>query len=288
LTAAFCAGDTFSSQFLAPSLAGDAVGALRGRLVTVFTIFFGVRVMKRVHFSSYVAALALIALVAAAAEAQQGKGRGGFGFGFGGQSRGLVSLAANEAVQKDLGLSGDIVGKLNTLRDDQRAAQQKEYTAANISFEGFQDLSNEERQKRIAKMNEVNAKLNEEFMPKLKELLSADQMKRLKQIHVQEQGAGALTNADVAAELALTAEQKTKLAEVQAEFGRKQRELFTGGGGGDQQERFAKFRELNSEREKKSLEVLTAEQKTKYEALKGSPFDVSQLNAGGRGRRGKN
>jgi hypothetical protein len=244
--------------------------------------------MKRVHFGSCVMAIALVALVAAAAEAQQGKGRGGFGFGFGGPgNRGLVSLASNEAVQKDLGLSSDVVGKLNTLNDDLRAARTKEYSTAGIDLQNFQNLSSDERQKRTEKMNDVNTKLDEEFTPKLKELLSADQMKRLKQIQMQEQGAGALTNAAVAAELSLTDDQKKKLDDLLAEYGRKQRELFTaGGGGGDFQERFAKLRDLNSERDKKALELLTAEQKTKYEALKGSPFDVSQLGLGG--RRGKN
>ena len=241
--------------------------------------------MKRVHFGSCALTLALVALLAAVADAQQGRGRSGFSFG--GQSRGLVSLASNEAVQKDLGLSGDVVSKLNTLNDDYRAARTKEYSTAGIDFQNFGDLSNDERQKLTAKMNDVNTKLNEEFTPKLKELLSADQMKRLRQIQVQEQGASSLTSADVAKELALTDDQKKKLEEVQAEYGRKQRELFAGGGGGDQQERFAKFRELSSTRDKQALEVLTAEQKTKYEALKGSAFDVSQLGFGGRGRRGK-
>jgi hypothetical protein len=269
---------------LAPSSAGDAVGALRGRLVTVFIIFSGEPVMKRVHLGMCAAALALVALIAAAAEAQQ-RGRGGF-FGFG-QSRGLVSLAANEAVQKDLGLSGDLVSKLNSLNDEYRAARTKEFETAGIDFQNFGNLSNDERQKLTDKMNTVSAKLNDEFTPKLKNLLSADQMKRLKQIQVQEQGAGSLLNADVAADLALTDDQKKKLGEVQADYGRKQRELFAGGGGGDFQERIAKGRELTAERDKKALEVLTAEQKTKYEALKGSPFDVSQLGFG-RGRRGNN
>ena len=241
--------------------------------------------MKRMHFGSWMAALALVALVAMTAEAQQ-RGRGGFGFG--GQSRGIVSLASNEAVQKDLGLSGDVVSKLNTLNDDYRAARTKEYETAGIDFQSFGNLSDDERRKVTAKMNDVNTKLNEESTPKLKELLSADQVKRLKQIRVQEQGGESLTDPDVAAELALTDDQKKKVAEVQADYSRKQRELFgRGGGGGDFQERIAKGRELALARDKQAVEVLTAEQKTKYEALKGSPFDVSQLGFGGRGRRGK-
>jgi hypothetical protein len=95
----------------------------------------------------------MVAIVATTAEAQQ-RGRGGFGFG--GQSRGIVSLATNEAVQKDLGLSGDVVSKLNTLNDDYRAARTKEYETAGVDFQNFGNLSNDERQKLTAKMNDVN------------------------------------------------------------------------------------------------------------------------------------
>lgn len=235
--------------------------------------------MKRVHLG--ICAAALVALAAVSAEAQQGRGRGGFGFG-GPGGRGLVSLAGNEAVQKDLGLSADTTSKLNTLNEDMRAARTKEYNSAGIDLQNFQNLSNEQRQK----MAEIGTKLNEEFTPKLNELISADQMKRLKQINVQSQGSGALANADVAAELALTAEQKTKLGGLLADYGRKQGELFTAGG--DVQERIAKGRELSAELEKNALEVLTADQKTKFSALKGSPFDLAQLGFGGRGRRGNN
>ena len=94
-----------------------------------------------------------------------------------------------------------------------------------------------------------------------------------------------MRDADVAAELNLTDEQKRKISDVQTEFARKQRELFTGGG--DAQERFGKMRELNTERDNKAMTVLNAEQKEKLNTLKGNAFDVSQLGFGG-GRRGKN
>jgi Spy/CpxP family protein refolding chaperone len=190
-------------------------------------------------------------------------------------------------VQKELGIGADLASKLTSLRDDYRAAIQKEYQTAGIDLRNFQDLSADERQKLMAKMAEINTKLNEEFTPQLAKLLSADQMGRLKQIQVQAQGATALTaNPEVARELNLSEAQRQKLSELQAEFARRQRDLFTGGG--DPQERFAKMRELNSERDAKMLEVLTEEQKQKFTALKGDPFDVSQLGFGGRGRRGNN
>jgi hypothetical protein len=225
-----------------------------------------------------------MALAASATTAQERGRRGRGGFGFGGGSS-LVTLAASEPVQKELGLSGDTSGKLRELRDDYFAAVQKEYQTAGISFQGFQDLSREEREKLTAKITDVNRKLAGEFNPKVKELVSADQYRRLQQIQLQSNlrfgGPGALTYSDVASELKLTDDQKKKLDDLSAEYSRRQRDLFTGGGGGNTEAR-AKLRE---EFTTKTNEVLTADQKTTLEKLKGPEFDVSQL---GGGRRGNN
>lgn len=240
--------------------------------------------MKRSQRILFTVAVVAIAVMVGTASAQQkGKGRGGFGFGgFGGMN--LVTLAASESVQKDLGLSGDVTGKATSLRDDYRAAMQKEYQTAGINPQDFQNISAEQRQK----MNDIGRKLNDEFNPKVKALVSADQYKRLKQIQLQaglrNQGPGALTESDVAAELKLTDDQQKKLNNLQTEYAQKQREMFTGGGGFNP-EAAAKLRE---ERTSKTMEVLTAEQKEKLNTLKGSEFDVSQLVGGFGGRRGKN
>jgi hypothetical protein len=239
------------------------------------------KLTKRVLFAASIAVTVMLAAITTAQ--QKGRGRGGFG-GLGGPTPPVV-LAANEAVQKDLGLSSDKVSKLTSLRDDYFAAQQKEFQSAGINFQDFQNLSNEERQKRGEKMVEIGAKLNAEFGPKLKEIVSADQFKRLQQIQLQyglrNLGPPALTAPDVAADLKITDDQKQKLNDLNAEYGRKQRELFSGGG--FDQEAFAKLRD---ERASKALDVLTAEQKEKLNSLKGPAFDVTQITFGG--RRGKN
>jgi Spy/CpxP family protein refolding chaperone len=201
---------------------------------------------------------------------------------FGGGGTGLT-IAANENVQKDLGLSSDVSGKLRELREDYSAAVRKEYETAGISFQGFQNMSREERDKMAAKMGEVNRKLDEEFNPKVKALLSADQYKRLQQIQLQSNlrygGPGALTYSEVAAELKLTDDQKKKLGELNGEYRRQS-------GDAREQEARAKLRE---EFTAKTNELLTADQKAALEKLKGPEFDVSQLGFGGRGgRRGKN
>lgn len=228
---------------------------------------------------SFLMITALVAIFATSALAQQKgqRGRGGFG------ATSLSSVAANEAVQKELGISSDVAAKLTSLHNDQRAAVQKDYQTAGINLQDFQNLTAEQRQK----MADIAVKLNEEFDPKVKELVGADPFKRLQQIYLQSNlrnlGPSALTEKGIAAELSLTDDQKQKLNALSADFGRRQRELFAGGGGGGQ-EAFTKLRE---ERTSKTMEVLNDGQKEKLKSLQGGTFDVSQLG-GFTGRRGKN
>jgi Spy/CpxP family protein refolding chaperone len=84
---------------------------------------------------------------------------------------------------------------------------------------------------------------------------------------------------EVAKELDLTSDQKAKITELRNEYTRRQPT------DGDFQQRFAKIRDLNAERDAKALELLSAAQKSKLDELKGAPFDVSQL---GFRRRGNN
>jgi hypothetical protein len=230
----------------------------------------------------------VLVLLAATASAQQ---RGGRGFGLGGRSQSLVGLAAQESVQKDLGLSADVVSKIGPLNDEYRASAQKE-NESNPFPMGIRDLPEAERTAKMAeytkKSAEISAKLDTEYAPKVQAIVGPDGLKRLKQIQIQSQGALALNNAAVAAELKITDEQKKKVADLIAEYQTKTQGLF--GQGADFQEAQAKMRELNKERDTKAEALLTAEQKTAYTALKGKAFDVSTLSLfGGRGgRRGNN
>src|SRR5438067_273335 len=108
---------------------------------------------------------------------------------FGSRTNTLVSLAANDAVQKDLGLSGDAVGKLNTLGDEYRTASQKVFTSLGIDYSAISDLPALERAAETRKVSEktaeVNRKLTADFTPKLAEVLSPAQIHRLKQIQLQ-------------------------------------------------------------------------------------------------------
>lgn len=199
---------------------------------------------------------------------------------FGRSQYSLVSLAANEAVQKDLGCSADEMNRLRGFQDDYRAASQKELSGLGISFQNFRNITDSQREAAGAKMAEVTVRLNNEYLPRLKRVLVPDQMKRLRQIQIQASGIDAMLEGDLAAELGLSEEQKKSLTAIRDEYSGTQSGLFRGEG--DQQERNNKIRELSEERDRKASEVLTSDQNAKLVTLQGEPFDVSVL----RSRRG--
>jgi len=223
--------------------------------------------MNRQMLRSLVLVLAVSLGVGQSASAQ---------FGFGRSTNSLVSLARNEAVQKDLGVPSDVGGKLSALYDEYRNASDREFKAQGFDNDAIRDLPALERAAEMRKVNEastdVNRKLLARFLPKVEELLTSEQLGRLKQIQLQAAGVEVWLEPLLAKELDLSEAQMTQLGELRKEYSRRQTQLD-----GDPQQRYARIRELNAERDKQALTVLSDAQKAKLEELKGKPFDVSQL-----------
>lgn len=243
--------------------------------------------MNRLLFSVAACGVLLAATLADAQQPGQGRGRGGPGGGFGPQ--GKLQLVNNEAVQKDLVLKEDQVGKVKELGDQVREEMRAGGSGAG-SFADFQNLSQEERDKRIAeaqtRREESAKKVNDKFLPLLSEILTEEQETRLQQVVWQANGVEALLDKELAAKLKLSKEQQDKLASLNKEYTDKRTEMFRGfrpgQGGQGGQDAFAKMRELGETRDKNMNEVLSAEQKAEFTKLKGKEFDVAQLR-GGRG-----
>jgi hypothetical protein len=218
-------------------------------------------------------ALAVVSSLAQSALAQRS----------GSRTNSLVSLAANDVVQKHLGLPMDAVSRLNMLSDEYRTASLKKFEAIGIDYSAISDLPAAERavetRKAAEKSIEVNRALAAQFLPKLQANLTPDQITRLKQIQLQASGVDVWLEPECVKELDLSGEQQAKLRELRSDYSRRQPT------DGDFQQRFAKIRELNAERDNKAVELLTAAQRAKLDELKGAPFDVSQL---GFRRRGNN
>ena len=214
--------------------------------------------------------LALALAVPAAAQqrqrgqGQRGQGRGGFGVG------GLIN---NEGVQKELKLDGDQLEKA-------KAAVQKVQEKHQDEFAKLQDLSREEQgAKRAALQQTVSA----ESFKELDSILKPDQIKRLKQIQLQQSGINAFTDPEVEKGLKLNNAQKEKIKTIAADAAAQRGELRQGGGGGDFQEMIKKMAAMQKENMERVMSVLDADQKQAWKELVGQPFEF-QFQPGRRGR----
>lgn len=182
-----------------------------------------------------------------------------------------IALVVIEAVQKDLGFGEDVARKLTLLRDDYRAAVQREYESA-----GINPQSSKRTTEQAQKMGEIRAKVNNEFNPKALELLAADQIKRLYQIQLQvrlKSDPTAFLTPDVASELNLTNDQKQSLSALSREM----RATPIAGGNSDGLGVSGRLAKAQEEYAAKAVEILTAEQKAALSKLKGNEFDISKL-----------
>jgi hypothetical protein len=203
---------------------------------------------------------------------------------FGSRTNTLVSLAANEAVQKELGIVGEAAAKLNELSDKYREAAGREFTRQGIDYSALSDLPALERAAEMRKVSEktaeVNRKLSAQFQPELDLVLSPQQVERLKQIQLQAAGIDVWLEPQMSKELNLSVEQTNQLTDLKAEYNRKVQLLD-----GDFQQRYARTRELNAERDRHAIDLLSETQQAKLKELQGAAFDISQL---GYRRRGNN
>ncbi len=220
-------------------------------------------------FLAVIAAVAVVAMAAQAmAQNEQGRrGRGGRGGGPGGPGGmggppSMIGLTRIEKVQEALKLTDEQKTKLETINSDAR----KESRDASSG-----DKPDPEKMRKI----------REGAWDKAKEVLNADQQKRLMGIFVQLMGAGAVMDPAVGKEIDLTDDQKQKLHEA---MGPPPEGRGPEGRGGGQS-----FQDRRAKMEKEVMAVLTPEQQKKLESLKGEKVDIdmSALRGPGGGREGR-
>ncbi|MFM7250751.1 MAG: hypothetical protein ACKO5R_12690 [Planctomycetaceae bacterium] len=217
------------------------------------------RPVRRVLLVALVLASAPLLAPVASAQPPGGRGRG---MGMGGMMS-HAALLRQEAVQADLGLSADQKSKVAS-----ELPQRGPGGGGGGGGGNPRDMTDEERQKW---MEERRARQAEDDK-KVAGLLDAKQLGRLKEIRIQALGAGALMDETVAKELGVTDDQVSKLQAAM--------QSMRGQGGGDPAE-------MRRTMYTKALEMLSPEQKTKLEALRGAPFDTSKLQMRGPGGGGR-
>lgn len=208
------------------------------------------------------------------------RGRGGmFGARMGGGDMMLLGLLRAEEVQKEIKLMPDQIEALQKVGQEIRGERP--------DFD-FRNASEAERREFGQKMQQRNEEASKKVREQLEQVLLPEQHDRLRQIALQQQGVGALSDPEVAKKLELTEEQKEKLMEIQ----RSSREKM-----------IASIREASENRDREAMgkmmaesrkatlaearEVLTSEQRKSFDEMLGKPFDLPAGAMGGfRGGRG--
>lgn len=252
--------------------------------------------MKRIRiFTLMLAALAMV-VAPSVVDAQpggqrpggQGGQRQGGGFGRGGMTGGarpvsITQLLQIEKVREDAEILDEQVEDIKTavdkVRQDARTNQGER--------PNFRELTEAQREEFFKKFREQQETTNKKIQEAIEDVLLPQQVERLNEIRLQIQGVGALLTEPVQKELKITAEQKTKFAEIQKETQEKGQELFSGVRelfqGGDREKAQAAMQEIREkmtnmqkETEKSIVGVLTDSQKKEFDKMKGKPVEISQ------------
>ena len=200
-----------------------------------------------------------------------GRGPGGFGFGPGpfpgmggpmGMPQSGIALLGMPEVRTELKITEaqqkSIDELMTKVRDEMRSVME--------GFRPFdlEDLTDEERQAKFDDLRKRQMRLTEDADESLDKILQKDQIARLEQLKLQNEGGTALSRSSVAEKLSLTDEQREKLKQIEADsqpridvpgppdFGRRE------------QERQKQLQEM--------LAVLNAAQKSQWDEMIGKPF----------------
>jgi hypothetical protein len=186
-------------------------------------------------------------------------------------------LLLNDGVQKELKLGDDQVLKAKEIIHDVRRKYRSE-------MEQLQKLPAPHGSARLV---EAMEKISAESLEKLADTLKPDQIKRLRQVKVQNDEMRAFTKSDVAVALRLTQAQKEQIKIVHDELGRQSQRAFQAGTRGGFQEALAKLRSLRREAVRKVVLLLGPEQKKVWQDLTGEPFELKDVSPTFRRTRGR-
>ncbi len=117
---------------------------------------------------------------------------------------------------------------------------------------------------------EIGHKISEETYKAMGDLLKADQVKRLKQIELQQRG---LADPGTQKALKLSDEQKEKIKKIGEDTREKAREVFKDAQG-DFKAAAEKMATLTKEAREKQANLLTDDQKKQWKEMTGEPFEV--------------
>jgi hypothetical protein len=196
-------------------------------------------------------AVALVVLLAGPAAAQFGGGGGG----------GVAGLLMNKSVQEELKIDPDQGTKL-------REALTKFSAEHSGEMAKLRDQSTS-REERV----DIMKKLGDAAQKTVADILKPEQLKRLNQIRMQQEGLNSLMNPDTQKALKLTDKQRDEIHQVAEDMQKEVREIFQNAGG-NREEAMKKFMTLRKEKMESAMKVLNDEQKRTVKDMMGEPFEL--------------
>jgi hypothetical protein len=148
-------------------------------------------------------------------------------------------------------------------------------------------MSQEERAKKMAEIRTKGQELAKQTEAKVAKILDEKQVKRLKQLQIQQEGAAAFGRAEILTKLEVTDEQKADIKKLQDAARTQGRPAFNPDATTEErQAAMTKMRESRAKLLKDILAVLNDKQKATWTELTGPEFKFPQGRAGGFGGRG--
>jgi len=222
------------------------------------------------HFARSILSLVVLALLAgpAAAQRQGERGergdradRGGPGVADRGPALGM--LLRNKSVQEELNLSNEQVRKVDAALSEIFQKHRQEFEA----------LRSGNASERVERLSALRRKMDEETREALRGDIQPEQIRRLRQIRLQARGADALASPRLQESLDLTADQKSKIHEINEDAHEDAREIFRDAGD-DRAAAMRKLQALHKETMDRACAVLTDKQKAQYKEMAGEPFEI--------------
>jgi hypothetical protein len=184
----------------------------------------------------------------------------------GGDLDSLDFLLLNESVQKELKLSDEQLLKVKEVIHDVRQKHRPE-------MEKLRDR---------LKLLETMRASGEEVLKKMDGILTAEQIKRFKQIRLQKDGLRAFSDKEVEAALRLTEEQKSRIKALTEELSQRAKQTLEEGTGSNFESALRKLTALRKDLLQKAVDGLEAEQKKAWKELTGEPFEIRYVSPAGR------
>ncbi|MFM7131270.1 MAG: hypothetical protein ACKO0V_18125 [bacterium] len=190
-------------------------------------------------------------------------------------------LLLEGSVQKELGLSLDQIDQAEKLVRSFQKEVERRLGESGFKPESLQGLPPGERFERLreatGRASKIAGSVEQEYITKMDMILEPVQARRLEEIQIQSMGTAALQLDSVAGRLELRPEQRAAVREAEQKFAISMSEAIASTKSGDSTQYAVLSRQARASRETQVLRTLTPEQKSKFEEIKGKPFDLTSL-----------